>query len=173
MPLTAGPSSSPVTRKLIEPAIGPCATARERGGDGRGEAALHVAGAAAPDHPLGDRRAERVEPPPGGIAGRHDVGMAGENEMRRPRPDARVEIVDARRAGLGERDDLGGKARLGEEVAQIGQGAVVGRGHRAAGDQPGGDLDGAGRRKIAHRSKFTRYRGRISRTRAAQSSATS
>ena len=83
VPLTAGPSSSPVTRKLIEPWNGAARDEAQRGGDRRGDAALHVAGAAAPDHAVGDRRRERIEPPSRGIARRHDVGMAGKDEIRR------------------------------------------------------------------------------------------
>src|SRR6185312_2487092 len=51
------------------------------GGDGRGDPALHVAGAAAPELAVGDFARERVEPPARLIARRHDVGVAGEGEI--------------------------------------------------------------------------------------------
>ena len=85
----------------------------QSGGDRRGDAAFHVAGAAAPDHAVGDFAGERIEAPFADVARRHDIGMAGEDDMRRLRPDARIEIVDRRHAGLGEGDDFGGEARLG------------------------------------------------------------
>ena len=53
------------------------------GGDRGGDAALHVAGAAAPELAVGDFARERVEPPDRFIARRHDVGVAGEGEIGR------------------------------------------------------------------------------------------
>ena len=85
MPLTAGPSSSPVTRKLIEPVKRPLGDEAQGGGDRGGDAALHVAGAAAPELAVGDLAGERIEPPARDVAGRHDVGVAGEDEIGRAR----------------------------------------------------------------------------------------
>ena len=51
------------------------------GGDRGGDAALHVAGAAAPELAVRDFARERVEPPERLVAGRHDVGVAGEGEI--------------------------------------------------------------------------------------------
>ena len=86
----------------------------ERGGERGGDPALHVAGAAAPELIVGDRAREGIEAPGLGIARRHDVGMAGEDEIGPLRPEAGVEIVDARQAGRLEGDDLGGEARVRE-----------------------------------------------------------
>ena len=56
VPLTAGPSSSPVIRKAIEPfGLPPCARDRRSAAAMlAGEAALHVDGAAAPELAIGD-----------------------------------------------------------------------------------------------------------------------
>ncbi len=88
----------------------------QRGGERGGDAALHVAGAASPDLAVGERAGERIEAPFARVARRHDVGVAGEDEIRRARAEARVEIVDRRRPRRRERDDLGGEPRFGEQA---------------------------------------------------------
>ena len=103
VPLTAGPSSSPVTRKPIEPA-----KRRRRREEGerrrhhRGDAALHVDGAAPVEHAVRDHRRRRVVAPAPPVAGRHDVGMAGEQETGAAVADAGIEVVDVGRARLAE-----------------------------------------------------------------------
>ena len=57
------------------------------GGHSGGDAAFHVARAAAPELAVGDLGRERIEPPAFNIAGRHDVGVAGEGEIGTPAPD--------------------------------------------------------------------------------------
>src|ERR1700722_2280795 len=51
----------------------------QRRGDRSGDAALHVARAATPDHAVGDHARERIEAPFGDIARRHDIRMTREN----------------------------------------------------------------------------------------------
>ena len=116
------------------------------GGDGSGDAPLHVAGAAAKKLAVGDLGRERIEPPPGDVAGRDDVGMAGESEIRPAGPEPRVQVQDRRRPGRLEGDELGCESSPGQEIAQIGQRpAVLGR-HRATADQRARDLERSGRR---------------------------
>ena len=66
------------------------------GGDRGGDAALHVAGAAAPELAVGDLGGERIEPPSRGVAGRDDVGVAGEHEIGPPVSEPRVEVQNRR-----------------------------------------------------------------------------
>ena len=56
------------------------------GGDRGGDAALHVAGAAAPELAIGDLGRERVEPPERLVARRDNIGVAGEGEIGLPAP---------------------------------------------------------------------------------------
>ena len=83
VPLMAGPSSSPVISRLIEPAGAPFAARRAgRRRDEGGDAALHVRGApaiklaVARSLPRTGRRPRRAR-----IAGRHDIGVTGEAEV--------------------------------------------------------------------------------------------
>ena len=59
------------------------------GGERGGDPALHVGDAAAPQRALGERRRERRKAPARRVAGRHDVGVAGEDEVRRVAAEAR------------------------------------------------------------------------------------
>ena len=77
----------------------PLDEADRRGGEGR-DRAFHIGDAAAVDRALDEFRAERIEAPTRGVSGRHDVGMAGEDDMRRAGSDAGVEILDVGRAGF-------------------------------------------------------------------------
>ena len=117
MPLTAGPSSSPVMRKLIEPGKRPLGDEAQGGGHSGGDAALHVARAAAPELAVGDLGRERIEPPAFDIAGRHDVGVAGEDEIGTPAPEPSMQVQDRRRSRRLERDQLGGESGLSQEIA--------------------------------------------------------
>ena len=107
------PSSSPVIRNEIEPlrlaAVGGEMIERRR--DLAGDRALHVDGAAAVQHAVGDVGRERRMRPRLGIAGRHHVGVAGEHQMRRAGADAGVEVLDIGGARLGERHPVHGEAR--------------------------------------------------------------
>ena len=111
MPLSEGPSSSPVISSEIVPGVEAGSAEIERGGEEGGDAALHVDRAAAIDHAVLDRRGEGRMAPASRIAGRHDVGMAGEDEMRRAGAEGREEILDIRRAGLAEDGPLDGETR--------------------------------------------------------------
>ena len=80
-----------------------------RGGHEGGDGALHVAGAAADTGRRHATRAANGSSAPGGVAGRHHVGVAGEAEMRRGVAEAGEEVVDRRRsvrAGDGEAQSL-------------------------------------------------------------------
>ena len=55
----------------------------ERGCDRAGDAALHVDRAAAVERVVNDLGCERRSRPCRLVAGRHHVGVAGEDEMRR------------------------------------------------------------------------------------------
>ena len=107
------PSSSPVIRNEIEPLGLPPFAAEmiERRGDLAGDRALHVDGAAAVQHAVGDVGRERRVRPRLGIARRHHVGVAGEHQMRRAGADAGVEVLDVGGARLGERHAMHGEAR--------------------------------------------------------------
>ena len=115
------------------------------GGDGGGDAALHVAGAAAPEFPVGDFGRERVEPPARLVAGRHDVGVAGEGEIGPRVSEPRIEVEDRGRSRRLEGDEVGGEARLAQEIAQIGQSAGVDRRHRGKAEKRARDLERRGR----------------------------
>ncbi len=147
----------------------PPADEAERRGEACGKAALHVAGAASPELTVGDFRGERIEPPARKVAGRHDVGVAGEDEVGRSCPDAGVKIENVRRSRRRERDEFGLKSSLAQEIAQRRQRAMIVRRDRRKSNQRARDLE----RRRNLRSSPQPYRGRISRTGAAQSSPTS
>ena len=99
VPLTASPSSSPVTRNESRPPKSAAAPRdeAERRGHHRGEPALHVDRAAAVEHAVDDLRGEGRMPPARLRSGRHDVDMAGERQMRaRPRRSRRRDSRPAR-----------------------------------------------------------------------------
>ncbi len=105
------------------------------GGDGGGDAPLHVAGAAAPEATVGDFARERVEPPERLIARRHDVGVAGEGEIGLGRAEPRIKVENRRRSRRLEGDKLGRETGLAQKIAQVGQRAAVGRRHRRKADE--------------------------------------
>ena len=105
------------------------------GGDERGDAALHVAGAAAVEDAVAHFAGERVGLPVGG-ADRHHVGVAGEAEMRRAGADAGEQVVDL---AVAQRRD--GEAELAQRVGQHGLRAGIGRGYRGAADQRLGERE--------------------------------
>ena len=111
-------------RKLIEPANAPLRDEAQSGGDGGGDPALHVAGAAPPELAVRDFARERIEPPERLIAGRHDVGVAGEGEIGLGRAEPRIKVEDRGRSRRLERDELGGETGLAQEIAQVGQRAA-------------------------------------------------
>ena len=106
------------------------------GGGGKGgDAPLHVGGAAPPDRAIGQLGRERIEPPFRRVAHRHDIGMAGKDEKGRTRADARIEIVDVRRARFRKNDPLRRKAGLFQRRLEDAERAAVVRRHRAASDK--------------------------------------
>src|SRR5690606_36493165 len=79
----------------------------KRCGERRRQSALHVDGAAAPEHPVGGLARERIETPTFRVARRHHVRMTGEHEAwPLAARHASVEIVDVGRAFLREADPV-------------------------------------------------------------------
>ena len=142
MPLTAGPSSSPVMRKPIEP----CRRGRARRTSTRPRPPRRRRPSCR--RRRGPRAAPRRRSP------RTDRSASARNrpEARRrcarrrrefgaPRSEAGVEIEHVRRSRRREGHELGGKSGARENFAQIGQRAGVVRGHRRKGDQRAGDVE--------------------------------
>ena len=105
VPLIEGPSSSPVIRNEIAPGMLPPRLVDElqRGDREAGDGALHVDGAATPQHAVLDHGGEGGMGPRLLVAGRDDIGMAGKAEVRAvgaERAEAGVEVVDVGRARL-------------------------------------------------------------------------
>ena len=75
------------------------------------------------------------------VSRRHDIGMAGKDEMRRAVADLGEEIVDVRRARLGEDLAHASEAGRGQELLQHVERAGVGWRHRRAADQIAGEGD--------------------------------
>ncbi len=114
-----------------------------RGGEGC-DGAFHVGDAAAVDRALGELRAEGIEAPARGVSRRHDVGMAGKDEMRRRCPDPGVEILNVGRAGFGKNDPLRCKTRRFQTRLQhVLRAGVIGR-HGRTPHQGAAKLDGRG-----------------------------
>ena len=89
----------------------------EGGGGEAGDGALHVGSAPSVKRAVLDDPGEGRIGPQALIAGRHHVGMPGEADMRRPRADAGEEIVDRRRAVLGESEPPAVEAAFGQGAA--------------------------------------------------------
>ena len=110
VPSTAGPSSSEVRSRAIDPEwSGFSFDESFRGHDEGGDRGLHVGGAAAVELAVADGRHEGIGVPLGERAGRHDVGVAGEADERLARAAARPQVGDlaevhrlALEAGRGE-----------------------------------------------------------------------
>ena len=125
LPLTAGPSSSPVMRKLIEPANGALAMKRKAAATAAATPPFMSQAPRPKSWTVGDLGCERIEPPALDIAGRDDVGMAGESEIWPAGPEPGAEVQDRRRPGRLEGDELGCESSPGQEIAQIGQRPAV------------------------------------------------
>ena len=112
-------------------------------GDGEGgDGALHIRSAASPEALDLDLAGERIVAPAREIARRHDIGVAGEDEMRRAVADLGEEIVHVGRAGLGENLAHAGEARGRQKALQHVERARVGRRDRRAADEIAGEGDG-------------------------------
>ena len=120
------------------------------GGDGGCDAALHVAGAAAPELAVGDLGRERVEPPARLVARRHHVGVAGEGEIGPRLSESRIEVEDRGRILRLEGDEVGREPGVAQKIAQIGQRAAVGGRDRGKAEKRTRDLE-RGRRRGAQR----------------------
>ena len=114
----------------------------ERSRDLASDGALHVHGAAAVQHAVSDVGGKRRVRPRFGVAGRHNVGVAGEHQMRPARADPGVEVFDVGGAGLRERHPVHREARPLERRFQKAQRAAFGRRDRRAAQQILGDGDG-------------------------------
>ncbi len=190
VPLIDGPSSSPVTRKLIEPGKAPRLTKRKAAATAAASPPFMSQAPRPQSCAFGDLAGERAEPPARRVARRNDVGVPGEDQVRRRRSAAGVEVEDVRRSCLREGDELGGKTGAGEQIGEIGQRAGVRRRHRGKGDQRCGRCrarradwpcrhrtgrvsSGDWSDLFAIRQARSFHLGRISRTGAAQSRPTS
>jgi hypothetical protein len=116
----------------------------ERGGNKTGDAALHIDRAASVKLGAGDFTAERRVPPRRFIAGRHHVGMPGEDQVRPLAADTGIKVIDRRRARLSEGGAMNGKTRWREYLLQISKRATVFGGYRSAADKIAGNGDGIG-----------------------------
>jgi hypothetical protein len=77
----------------------------EHGRESAGNAAFHVDGAA-PVHLAAGNLAGKWRMLPGlFVARRHDIGVARENQIRRGRADARIEVLDIVGTGIFSRND--------------------------------------------------------------------
>ncbi len=149
-----------------EPGRGPGRDERPDRPEDRRDAALHVAGAASVQPPVADLAAPRIGGPGGGVAGRHDVDVAGQDDP--PAAGAAHPADDDRQHGaLGL---LAGPGRIGpdrgevrerrldrhpgrpEPLGQVGRDGLLAAGDaRDPDDRPelvaeGVRVDGAGRR---------------------------
>ena len=122
-----------------------------------GDAALHVDGAAPEQFAVLDDGGERIVPPAARIAGRHHVGVAGEEKVRTADAEAGVEIVDVRRAGLGEDGPMHLEAGIAQHLPDEGERAAFRRRDGGAADQRLGEGEG-GMRRAAHRISSFRHR---------------
>ncbi len=104
-------------------------------GEERGDAALHVDRPAAVEVAVGDLSAKGRMAPALGIAGRHDVGVAGKDQMRRPRADRGKQILDVGGARVRKHQSLRLKPGRSENIGEQVQRAALGRRHRGAGDE--------------------------------------
>src|SRR3954470_24184454 len=85
----------------------------------RGDAALHVGGAAAKDHAISNLPSKRIKAPAREIARRNDIRVPSKDQVRRALADSREEIVDVRRARFGETHNVGRKIRFAEQRREI------------------------------------------------------
>ena len=115
-----------------------------RGGDEGGDAALHVAGAAADEVAVYHVAGEGVGGPAGG-AGRDDIGVAGKAEMGGGSAEAGVEVGGAAEWKVVHREAEAAQGGV-EHVLR----AVIGGGDGAAADQGLGEWKGIAQRMRLH-----------------------
>src|SRR5207237_5412921 len=128
------------------------------GSDEGGDRALHVDRTAAAQHAVAQCRAERVERPLLGGAGRHDIGVPGETQIRAAAAPARVKVRDRLVTLLGEGQRVTGEAEVFEPRRDDAERAFVLRRYARAADQLGGEryridrpiMPGGGGRLLAH-----------------------
>ena len=112
-----------------------------RGGDESSDGTLHVGGAAAIKGALLHLAAKRIDGPKGRLADRHHVGVPGEAEMRSALADAGIEIVDRRRARLGEAETVAGETEPRQRPLDQSKRAALGRRHARAAHEIAGQSD--------------------------------
>ena len=118
-----------------------CVDEAQRRGDRRRNSALHVAGAPAEEHAVRHFRGERIVTPARNVSRRHDIRMAGEDQIGLIPSEARIEIEHVRRVGRREGDKLRHKARASQKVAEIRQRAFIVRRDRGKTDERAGDVE--------------------------------
>jgi hypothetical protein len=122
------------------------------GRDEAGDRALHVGGAAAPDHAVAQRAGERAGAPGLLGASRHHVGMAGKAQVRCGIADPRIEVVDVGCARVREFQAVAGEPQPLEDEFQQVERAALRRRHAGAADQIPGQLD-----RVDHGPRATSY----------------
>ena len=111
-------------------------------GDGGGDATLHVGSTAPPQFAAGDLAGERAVRPCSLVAGRHDVGMAGKAQCGRTRTDARIEVLDVGRVGIGEGHPMHLEAGVVEPALDLLQRPALVRGDGRTAHEGLGEGDG-------------------------------
>ena len=87
--------------KPIEPFIGPVLPTKASAAAVKAAMAPFISARRGPrSRPRRAPRRKRIEAPGRRVSRRHDIGMAGEDEMGPRRADARIEIVDVWRAAF-------------------------------------------------------------------------
>ena len=141
----AGPSSSPVIRKEIDPFGRPCfSTCRARLGEEAGDAALHVDRAASVHLAVGDLGGEGRMRPGRFVTHRHHIGVAGKHQMRAVARQPRVKVFDVGRAVFRKDRALDIEAQRLQHGLERRQHTALGRRHRRAADEGseiGGGID--------------------------------
>ena len=109
-----------------------------------GDRALHIDGTAAEQDFLGDLAGKRCVAPERAVARRHDVGMAREHEVRRPGPNAGVDVFSVVVARFGEHHAVNIEPGFAEHALQVGDRPAFFRRHGRAADQLARKRDGIG-----------------------------
>ncbi len=116
----------------------------EGGSEKRRHATLHVDGAA-PDHrAVGDLAGKRRVAPARFIAGRHHVGMPGEDHVWLAAADRGEQVFDVRRILVAEGQPVHGEPGERQDLGEVALSTTVRGRHGAAGDQCLQDFSGVG-----------------------------
>ena len=150
VPLTAGPSSSPVISRL-RLTSSPSWTARNRDAAATKHAigALHVSGATTDQDAVFKRRIERIDRPIAGVSRRYDVGVTGKTEIPTLIAVACIKIVDRFGARFLEGQPVAGKTQAIKRLLQYAERPGVHRRNAWTPNQVDRELDGVHGRHLA------------------------